>query len=238
VVFKRRTPRGWLSWARQMVYPDGGFKRATRYVIHRMSRLPDDPRRIARGVFAGTLISFLPIPGMQFLAAWGLAVVMRGNVLASLLATFVSNPLTTPVIAVFSVGFGHWLLGIHTPLTGEAIMDAFAGAGGEVWQNVKAIFTSAPVEWNSIGSFWDNIWYPYFVGCLGPAVITSLALYYLTIPVVQAYQKLRAAKAKDRVEKRRKLKDMLLAARSHGARDSSLRESGAKDGGDGAPPTP
>jgi uncharacterized protein len=211
-----------------MVYPDGGFKRATRYVIHRMSRLPDDPRRIARGVFAGTLISFLPIPGMQFLAAWGLAVVMRGNVLASLLATFVSNPLTTPFIAVFSVGFGHWLLGIRAPLTGEAIMEAFAGAGGEMWQNFKALFTSAKTDWTNIASFWDTIWYPYFVGCLGPAVITSLVFYYLTIPLVHAYQKLRMAKAKERSEKRRKLKDMLLAARAQGA----------KDGGDASPPTP
>ena len=31
-----------------MIYPRGGFVRATRYVIHRMSRLPDEPHRIAR----------------------------------------------------------------------------------------------------------------------------------------------------------------------------------------------
>jgi uncharacterized protein len=228
VVFKRRTPRGWLSWARQMIYPDGGFKRATRYVIHRMSRLPDDPRRIARGVFAGTLVAFLPIPGGQFLGGWGLAVLMRGNILASLLATFVSNPITTPLIAVFSVGFGHWLLGIHAPLTAEAIGEAFAGAGAEVWRNLIAVFTAAPVEWTNFGSFWNMIWYPYFVGCLAPATITALIGYYMTIPIVQTYQKMRAAKTKERIEKRRKLKDMLLAARA----------AGAKDGGDVTPPAP
>jgi uncharacterized protein len=228
VVFKRRTPRGWFSWGRQMVYPDGGFKRATRYVIHRMSRLPDDPRRIARGVFAGTLVAFLPIPGLQFLGGWGLAVVMRGNILASLLATFVSNPLTTPVIAVFSVWFGHWLLGIDSSLTAEAIGYAFADAGGELWLNLKAMFTAADVSWARTANLWHNIWYPYFVGCLGPAVIAALAAYYLTIPIVHAYQKLRMAKAKERSEKRRKLKDMLLAARAQGA----------KDGGDAGPPSP
>jgi uncharacterized protein len=211
-----------------MVYPDGGFKRATRYVIHRMSRLPDDPRRIARGVFAGTLVAFLPIPGLQFLGGWILAVIMRGNILASLLATFVSNPLTTPVIAVFSVGFGHWLLGIDAPLTAEAIGYAFADAGGELWQNLRAIFTAADMSWVRTAELWHNIWYPYFVGCLGPAVIAALAAYYLTIPIVHAYQKLRMAKAKERIEKRRKLKDMLLAARAQGA----------KDGGDASPPSP
>lgn len=228
MVFKRRTPRGWLSWFRQLVYPDGGFKRATRYVIHRMSRLPDDPRRVARGVFAGTLISFLPILGLQFLSAWALAWIMRGNVLAALLATFVSNPLTTPFIAVFSVGLGHWLLDIHTPLTAEAILVAFTGATAEVWQNVAALFTSAPTDWSKIATFWETIWYPYFVGCLGPAVVTSLVFYYLAIPIVHAYQKLRLAKAKERSDKRRKLKDMLLAARA----------AGAKDGGDARPPSP
>jgi uncharacterized protein len=228
VVFKRRTPRGWLSWARQMIYPDGGFTRATRYVIHRMSRLPDDPRRVARGVFAGTLVAFLPIPGGQFLGGWGLALLMRGNILAALLATFVSNPLSTPIIAVFSVSFGHWLLGIESPLTAEAIGFAFADAGGELWRHMIAVFTSAPVRWVRLSELWHTIWYPYFVGCLGPAVIAALVGYYLTIPAVQAYQKLRAAKTKERIEKRRKLKDMLLAARAQGA----------KDGGDAHPPSP
>ncbi|MGL5009105.1 MAG: DUF2062 domain-containing protein [Paracoccaceae bacterium] len=211
-----------------MFYPDGGFKRATRYVIHRMSRLPDDPHRVARGVFAGTLVAFLPIPGLQFVGGWLLAIIMRGNILAALLATFVSNPITTPIIAVFSVSFGHWLLGIDAPLTAEAIGYAFADAGAELWQNFKAIFTSATVSWHRLSELWHNVWYPYFVGCLAPAVIASLAAYYITIPIVQAYQKLRLAKAKERVEKRRKLKDMLLAARAQGA----------KDGGDAGPPSP
>ena len=211
-----------------MVYPDGGFKRATRYVIHRMSRLPDDPRRVARGVFAGTLVAFLPIPGGQFLGAWGLALIMRGNILAALLATFVSNPISTPVIAVFSVWFGHLLLGIDSSLTAEAIGYAFATAGAEWWQNLKSIFTAADASWVRTAELWHNIWYPYFVGCLGPAVIAALAAYYLTIPIVHAYQKLRLAKAKERIEKRRKLKDMLLAARA----------AGAKDGGDVRPPSP
>ena len=55
---------------REQVYPRSGFKRATRYVLYRMRRLPDQPHRIARGVFVGSLIGFLPLPGMQFIAAW------------------------------------------------------------------------------------------------------------------------------------------------------------------------
>ncbi len=85
MVFKRREPLGWVAWLVQMVYPRGGFVRATRYVMHRMSRLPDDPHRVARGVFAGSLVGFLPLPGMQFVFAWIAARLMQGNLLAALL---------------------------------------------------------------------------------------------------------------------------------------------------------
>jgi uncharacterized protein len=209
-----------------MVYPDGGFKRATRYVMHRMARLPDDPRRIARGVFAGTFIAFLPIPGMQFLGGWLLAWLMRGNILASLLATFISNPLTTPIIAVFSVGFGRWLLGFREALSPEKIGHAFEDAGSEVWHNIVAVFSPAPVRWDSLLGFWDKIYWPYFVGCAGPAIILALILYFVTIPLVQAYQHAREKKAKDRIERRRRLRATVAASRG----DATL------DGGDAPPP--
>lgn len=209
-----------------MVYPDGGFKRATRYVMHRMARLPDDPRRIARGVFAGTFIAFLPIPGMQFLGGWLLAWLMRGNILASLLATFISNPLTTPLIAVFSVGFGRWLLGFREALSPEKIGRAFEEAGSEVWHNIVAVFTPAPVRWDSLLGFWDKIYWPYFVGCAGPAIFLALILYFVTIPLVQAYQQAREKKAKDRIERRRRLRATVAASRGDAL----------TDGGDAPPP--
>lgn len=209
-----------------MIYPDGGFKRATRYVMHRMARLPDDPRRIARGVFAGTFIAFLPIPGMQFLGGWLLAWLMRGNILASLLATFISNPLTTPLIAVFSVGFGRWLLGFREALSPEKIGRAFEEAGSEVWHNIVAVFTPAPVRWDSLLGFWDKIYWPYFVGCAGPAIFLALILYFVTIPLVQAYQQAREKKAKDRIERRRRLRATVAASRGDAL----------TDGGDAPPP--
>ena len=74
MVFKRRKPLGWGAWLREQVYPRGGFKRAIRYVTLRMRRLPDQPHRVARGVFAGSVIGFLPLPGLQFLAGGAQAI--------------------------------------------------------------------------------------------------------------------------------------------------------------------
>lgn len=110
LVFRRRDPLSWGAWLREQVYPRSGFKRATRYVVYRMRRLPDQPHRVARGVFAGFFIGFLPLPGLQFLAAWGAARLVRGNVLAALLGTFNTNPVTTPFFAVLAMTWatGSW----------------------------------------------------------------------------------------------------------------------------------
>ena len=204
-----------------MIYPDGGFRRATQYFVHRMRRLPDTPHKVARGVFAGTFINFPPLFGVQMIAAAMIAWVMRGNILAAVLCTFASNPLTTPFIAVGCLELGHWMLGIKVPLTPRMIGDAFGRAGYDLWQNFLAIFSDAPTHWGGLANFWHTIYFPYLVGSILPGLVFALGSYYLTIPLVNAYQKLRANKLRDAVEKRRRLKAAILEVR--------LREEAAKD---------
>lgn len=239
MVFKRREPLGWLAWLREMVYPRGGFKRATRYVIHRMSRLPDEPHRIARGIFAGSLIGFLPLPGLQFVAAWAAARLMRGNVLAALLGTFNTNPLTTPFFAVLAMTLGHWVMGVQEPLSAEAIARAFGHAGGDLWRNFRAIFTDDHMQWGGLVRFWHEIYVPYFIGALLPGIVLSAIAYYVTIPIVQAYQKARHAKADDRRERRRKLKAAVGEAKSRllarGDKEGLDKDEGGDDGGTQTP---
>jgi hypothetical protein len=223
VVFKRSKPLGWGAWLIAMVYPRGGFVRATRYVMHRMSRLPDDPYRVARGVFAGCFVGFLPLPGLQFLAAWGAALLMRGNILAALLGTFNTNPITTPFFAVFSLSFGHWILGIEAPLSARGIGRAFANAGEDLWRNFMTIFNDDKVQWDGLLRFWNDIYVPYFIGAFIAGFVLSVIAYYLTIPIVRAYQKARTAKAEERSEKRGRLRSAISAA---AARVKPRRENG------------
>jgi uncharacterized protein len=225
-VFKRRTPRTFLGWMRELVYPNGGFVRATRYVLHRMRRLPDEPHRVARGVFAGCLIGFLPLPGVQFIFAAALAWLMRGNIFAALLGTFNSNPITTPFFAVAAISLGHWMLGIDTPLSAEAIGAAFGDAGQNLWHNMIALYSGRPVEWEGLNKFWHTIYVPYFIGSLAPGVLLSLAFYYVTIPLVRAYQKARQSKAAERGERRARLRATLTEA----AARLKLKAEGRKDG--------
>ncbi|MEO0991335.1 MAG: DUF2062 domain-containing protein, partial [Pseudomonadota bacterium] len=111
MVFKRRTPRTWLQSTREFLWPRGGWTRASTYVLLRLRRLPDPPHRIARGIFAGVFVSFSPFFGLHFVLAALLTKMMRGNIIASLLATFIGNPLTYVPIAVISLQTGHFLLG-------------------------------------------------------------------------------------------------------------------------------
>jgi uncharacterized protein (DUF2062 family) len=73
------------------------------------------------GSLPGSLVGFLPLPGMQFIAAWLAARAINGNLLAALLATFNTNPVTTPFFAVLAMTLGHWILGIEKPLSWEYI---------------------------------------------------------------------------------------------------------------------
>lgn len=206
LVFKRRNRLSVGEMLLALVYPRGGFRRATQYVVHRMRRLPDEPHRIARGVFAGTFVNFPPIFGIQFASAALIAYGMRGNILAALLCTFLSNPITTPLIAVVSLEMGYFLLGMDQHLDFIAVFAAFADAGAELWRNVKAIFTTAPTRWDKLGSFFRTIYLPYFVGSIIPGLIFSTGAYYATIPLIRAYQKLRRGKLAERIEKRRRMK--------------------------------
>jgi uncharacterized protein (DUF2062 family) len=160
VVFKRRDRRPIWRIVTEFFYPRGGWVRAAHYVRHRLRRLPDEPERIARGVFAGVFVSFTPFFGFHFLSATGMALLIRGNVIAALLATFVGNPLTTPIIAYTSVEFGHYLLGSRNPYSFNEILHLFGGVSGQLWSNAQAIFTSDVAHWDRIRAFYESIFLP------------------------------------------------------------------------------
>ncbi|SPH16590.1 hypothetical protein DEA8626_00100 [Defluviimonas aquaemixtae] len=202
MVFKRRNPRSYLQIIAEALWPRGGWTRAFHYVKHRVRRLPDDPHRIARGIAAGVFTSFTPLFGMHFVIAFFVTRVIRGNILASLLATFVGNPITFPVIAFTSMKLGHLILGTtfdeskHPTLFGK-----FVGAGEDLKHNFFAIFTDATAHWSNLYNFYNEIFLPYLVGGLVPGLVCGVVSYYLSEPVIAAYQKRRRKKLRARFEK-------------------------------------
>jgi len=203
VVFKRRDPRTWLQVIGHGIYPKGGWSRAVSYVMHRLRRLPDPPHRIARGVAAGVFVCFTPFFGLHFLLAALLALVMQGNVLAALLATFVGNPLTFPLIATISLELGSWMLGTPGGLQFDHVARAVSHAWIEIWANFRAVFTDDITDWHSMAALYRGVFRPYLVGGIAPGVLAGVTSYLLTLPAVSAYQKRRVKKLQERFQKRR-----------------------------------
>lgn len=183
----------------EFLWPRGGWKRAFLYVKHRVRRLPDRPERISRGIWAGVFTTFTPFYGLHFVCAALIAMVMRGNILAAMMATFFGNPLTYVPIGVVSLQTGHWLLGTEMRHIDERSFGGkFVDAGGDLWHNLKATLMGGDVDWTGLSRFYDEIFFPYLIGGIIPGIVAGTICYYLSVPLIRAYQKRRrgAIKAK------------------------------------------
>ncbi len=202
MIFKRRDTRNWLQVFGQFLYPKGGWRRAAHYVLHRLRRLPDAPHRIARGVAVGVFVCFTPLFGFHFLLAAALAFLIQGNIVAALLATFIGNPLTFPIIAAFCLELGEWILGMSVEVPLNQVFGGFGRATVELWRNCFALFTDEVAQWSQLHGFFQDVFLPYVVGGVGPGIVAGTAAYLLTVPAVGAYQKRRVKKLKERFKKR------------------------------------
>lgn len=205
-------------------WPRGGWGRAAIYVKHRIRRLPDRPHRIARGIFSGVFVSFTPFYGLHFLTAYIVARVIGGNILAALLATFFGNPVTFPFIAAISLKTGYWILGLNADSevterlrAGGAeemsltLMAKFSGAFADLWANFQAMFTEDLANWHRLEVFYDQVFLPFLVGGIVPGFITGLVIYYVTLPLITAYQNRRQVLLKKKLSE---LRDVSAAARA------------------------
>lgn len=64
---------------------------------------------VSRGVAAGFLVLFIPLP-IQIISATAFAVLFRGNILIAIALTWLSNPLTFIPINWFLYEVGHFIL--------------------------------------------------------------------------------------------------------------------------------
>ena len=190
MVFKRRDRRAVWQIVLDFFYPRGGWARAFNYVKHRVRRLPDTPQKISRGIWAGVFVCFTPLFGLHFLFAFIIARLIRGNVFAAIMATFFGNPITFPPIGYVSITLGAWMLDLP-PDRSVHLGQKFADASVDLWNNFLAIFTSARIDWDGLRVFYDDVFFPYLVGGILPGLITATVAYYLSVPVISAYQKRR-----------------------------------------------
>lgn len=186
---------------RDALYPKGGWARAFHYIKHRLRRLPDTPEKIARGIWAGVFTTFTPFYGLHFVVAAIIATIMRGNILAALLATFFGNPLTYVPIGIISLNTGHFLLGTQNTVDVERSLGGkFVDAGHDLWHNFLAIFTDEKADWMGLAVFYDEVFYPYMIGGIIPGLIAGYIAYFVSVPVIRVYQNRRKGRLKAKLE--------------------------------------
>ncbi|MBT4769457.1 MAG: DUF2062 domain-containing protein [Rhodospirillaceae bacterium] len=170
-MFLRRRKLHLHHKVREYVWPRSGWRRASRYLGHRIMRLSGSPYSIAAGFACGAAISFTPFIGFHFIIAALLAWVINAHILASALGTAVGNPWTFPFIWVWIYKLGQLMLG------GEA----HDGLPDELTMNI--IFDH-PLE----------VFLPMFLGSLPTAVLVWIAFYFPLKKAIAGYQHHRQAK--------------------------------------------
>ena len=90
-------------------YPKFFFKKGERFFYFyklKLARLPATSYSISAGFACGSMVSFTPLLGFHFLLAIVISFLIRGNVIAALIGTFIGNPLTFPFIwsLIYNIG--------------------------------------------------------------------------------------------------------------------------------------
>lgn len=106
MLFKSRQSATLPQRLRLALWPRVSWSRSIRYVAKRMMRVKASPHKIAIGCAAGVFASITPLVGVQMVMAGAIALILRGSVVAAMLATFLGNPISWPLIwgATYAAG--------------------------------------------------------------------------------------------------------------------------------------
>lgn len=166
MVMARRRALPLLARLRSLVWPQSGWRRAGRYLMMRLHRLPGTPHSIALGLACGVAVSFLPLVGFHVVGALALSWLCRGNLLAAAIGTLAGNPWTLPLMFAGDYRLGSFVMG--TPA-----LDLHAGSLHSV-----------------LGGLWHLFW-PTMVGSLPLAMLSGIGSYFLFRPLIARVQQRR-----------------------------------------------
>ena len=203
-MFKRRERRSIFRFFYEVVFSLKGITRAIEYVGIRLKRIPDTPHKISLGMSCGIFASFTPLFGLHFLIAGLLSYLLRANVLASLIGTFIGNPITFPIITVFNLKLGEWILGSNEYSSGDG-GKIFEGFLDFIFLIYKSLFTEGSIGENSVprmNEFLYGVFIPYSLGGLILGISVAIISYFLLRPLVSTYQKKRVSLKARRLKKK------------------------------------
>ncbi len=121
MLFKSRSRPTLAQRLRLVVWPRVSWSRSAHYVIKRLFRVKASPHKIAIGCAAGVFASITPLIGVQMVLAGAIALLLRGSLPAAMLATFVGNPLSWPLIWGATYALGSAMIG-HPDVANASVL--------------------------------------------------------------------------------------------------------------------
>jgi len=190
-MFRRRKPLSVLKQLRAVIWPERGFRRLFSYLFQRIIRLPGTPASIASGFASGVAASFTPFLGLHFILAGALAMLFRGNVLASAIGTFFGNPWTFILIwlADYEVGLGF----IHAFGYGAGLhvlsIDELVAIMGNV---MRFLSFTGHTTWADLSRDIEQVFMPMLIGGTVLGGIAWVSSFILTLWAVKGWRLHRA----------------------------------------------
>ena len=71
---------------------------------------------------------------------------------------------------------------------GKSILVKFLDAGADLQQNVLALVKGIETDWSRLEIFYQEVFFPYMIGGIIPGLIMASLGYYLSEPIIRAYQ--------------------------------------------------
>jgi uncharacterized protein (DUF2062 family) len=190
-MFRRRKPLSALKQLRAVIWPERGFRRLFSYLFQRIIRLPGTPASIASGFASGIAASFTPFLGLHFILAGAIAMLFRGNVLASAIGTFFGNPWTFILIwlADYEVGLGI----IHAFGYGTDLhvlsMDELVAIMGNV---IRFLSFTGNISWANLSRDIEQVFMPLLIGGTVLGAIAGIVSFLITFWAVKGWRLHRA----------------------------------------------
>ena len=205
-MFRRRKPLSVLKQLRAVIWPERGFRRLFSYLIQRIIRLPGTPASIASGFASGIAASFTPFLGLHFILAGALALLLRGNVLASAIGTFFGNPWTFILIwlADYEVGLGV----IHAFGYGASLHVLSIDELGAIMGNVMRFLSfTGNTTWADLSRDIEQVFMPMLIGSTVLGVIAWVSSFMLTLWAVKGWRLHRAKRLSKAVKRAADVKE-------------------------------
>ncbi len=147
------------------------LKRYYKYYLRRIQSLQEEPKAIARGFAIGVFTGCFPFFGIQMIAALVFAILFKGNKIAAMMGTWISNPFTYIPIFLFNFQIGNFILSNLFNINFDYLTDF------------------NPDSWENLTDSGKEITLTLLIGSFFIGSIFAILAYYITLTIAKKQHK-------------------------------------------------